>query len=76
LTANALSSTSQELVSHQLREFVQELSKPFVNELGEGSGSPQEAARIASDGRGGAGEGKAPANFGRVSGARMAPMAA
>jgi excisionase family DNA binding protein len=35
LTANTLSSASQELVSPQAMEFVQELLRPFVSELGE-----------------------------------------
>src|SRR5215218_5884510 len=35
LTTNTLSSASQELVSHQAIEFVQELLRPFVSELGE-----------------------------------------
>src|SRR5215212_3693526 len=35
LTTNTLSSASQELVSHQEIEFVQELLRPFVSELGE-----------------------------------------
>jgi len=35
LSTNALSSASQELVSPQAMEFVQELLRPFVNELGE-----------------------------------------
>jgi excisionase family DNA binding protein len=35
LTANTLSSASQELVSQQALEFVQELLRPFVSELGE-----------------------------------------
>jgi excisionase family DNA binding protein len=35
LTTNTLSSASQELVSPQALEFVQELLRPFVSELGE-----------------------------------------
>jgi len=35
LTTNTLSSASQELVSPQAIEFVQELLRPFVSELGE-----------------------------------------
>jgi excisionase family DNA binding protein len=35
LTTNTLSSASQELVSQQAMEFVQELLRPFVSELGE-----------------------------------------
>src|SRR5215208_5604124 len=35
LTTNTLSSASQELVSPQAMEFVQELLRPFVSELGE-----------------------------------------
>ena len=35
LSTNTLSSASQELVSTQAMEFVQELLRPFVNELGE-----------------------------------------
>jgi excisionase family DNA binding protein len=35
LTTNTLSSASQELVSQQALEFVQELLRPFVSELGE-----------------------------------------
>jgi excisionase family DNA binding protein len=35
LTTNTLSSASQELVSKQAMEFVQELLRPFVSELGE-----------------------------------------
>jgi excisionase family DNA binding protein len=35
LSTNTLSSASQELVSHQAMEFVQELLRPFVSELGE-----------------------------------------
>src|SRR5215204_3007681 len=35
LTTNTLSSASQELVSPQAMEFVQELLRPFVNEVGE-----------------------------------------
>jgi excisionase family DNA binding protein len=35
LTTNTLSSASQELVSPQAMEFVQELLRPFVRELGE-----------------------------------------
>ena len=35
LTTNTISSTSQELVSQQAMEFVQELLRPFVSELGE-----------------------------------------
>ena len=35
LTTNTLSSASQELVSLQAMEFVQELLRPFVSELGE-----------------------------------------
>jgi hypothetical protein len=35
LSANTLSSASQELVGHQAMEFVQELLRPFVSELGE-----------------------------------------
>jgi hypothetical protein len=35
LSTNTLSSASQELVSHQATEFVQELLRPFVSELGE-----------------------------------------
>jgi excisionase family DNA binding protein len=35
LTTNTVSSTSQELVSHQAMEFVQDLLRPFVSELGE-----------------------------------------
>src|SRR5687767_8828577 len=35
LSANTLSSASQELVSPQAMEFVQELLRPFVSELGE-----------------------------------------
>jgi excisionase family DNA binding protein len=35
LTANTLSSASQEVVSPQAMEFVQELLRPFVSELGE-----------------------------------------
>jgi len=34
LTANTLSSASQELVNPQAMEFVQELLRPFVSELG------------------------------------------
>jgi hypothetical protein len=34
LTTNTLSSASQELVSQQAMEFVQELLRPFVSELG------------------------------------------
>jgi excisionase family DNA binding protein len=35
LNTNTLSSASQELVSHQAMEFVQDLLRPFVSELGE-----------------------------------------
>ena len=35
LNTNTLSSASQELVSNQAMEFVQELLRPFVSELGE-----------------------------------------
>jgi len=35
LSANTLSRASQELVGHQAMEFVQELLRPFVSELGE-----------------------------------------
>jgi septal ring factor EnvC (AmiA/AmiB activator) len=35
LTTNTLSSASQEVVSPQAMEFVQELLRPFVSELGE-----------------------------------------
>ena len=35
LTANTLSSASQELVSQSAMEFVQELLRPFVSELGQ-----------------------------------------
>src|ERR671915_1036622 len=35
LTTNTLSSASQQLVSQQAMEFVQELLRPFVSELGE-----------------------------------------
>ena len=35
LSANTLSRASQELVGHQAMEFVQELIRPFVSELGE-----------------------------------------
>jgi hypothetical protein len=35
LSTNTLSSASQERVSHQATEFVQELLRPFVSELGE-----------------------------------------
>jgi len=35
LSTNTLSSASQELVSHQAMEFVQDLLRPFVSELGE-----------------------------------------
>jgi len=35
LTTNTLSSASQELVNQQAMEFVQELLRPFVSELGE-----------------------------------------
>jgi excisionase family DNA binding protein len=35
LTTNTLSTASQELVSQQAMEFVQELLRPFVSELGE-----------------------------------------
>ena len=35
LSANALSRASQELVGHQAMEFVQELLRPFVSELGD-----------------------------------------
>src|ERR671920_934202 len=35
LRANTLSRASQELVGHQAMEFVQELLRPFVSELGE-----------------------------------------
>jgi excisionase family DNA binding protein len=35
LTTNTVSSASQELVSHQAMEFVQDLLRPFVSELGE-----------------------------------------
>src|SRR5215213_7489194 len=35
LTTNTLASASQELVSQQAMEFVQELLRPFVSELGE-----------------------------------------
>ena len=35
LSTNTLSSASQELVSNQAMEFVQELLRPFVRELGE-----------------------------------------
>src|SRR5215218_5845999 len=35
LTTNTLSSASQEVVSPQAMEFVQELLRPFVTELGE-----------------------------------------
>jgi excisionase family DNA binding protein len=35
LTTNTLSSASQELVTPQAMEFVQELLRPFVNEVGE-----------------------------------------
>jgi excisionase family DNA binding protein len=35
LSTNTLSSASQELVGHQAMEFVQELLRPFVSELGE-----------------------------------------
>lgn len=35
LTANRLSSASQDIVSPQAMDFVQELLRPFVNELGE-----------------------------------------
>ncbi len=35
LTTNTISSASQELVSQQAMEFVQELLRPFVSELGE-----------------------------------------
>src|ERR687897_341688 len=35
VSANTLSRASQELVGHQAMEFVQELLRPFVSELGE-----------------------------------------
>src|SRR5919206_4908485 len=35
LSANTLSHASQELAGHQAMEFVQELLRPFVSELGE-----------------------------------------
>src|SRR5215208_1766032 len=35
LSTNTVSSSSQELVSHQAMEFVQDLLRPFVSELGE-----------------------------------------
>ena len=35
LSTNTLSRASQELVGHQAMEFVQELLRPFVSELGE-----------------------------------------
>src|SRR5215210_4734772 len=35
LSTNTISSASQELVSHQAMEFVQDLLRPFVSELGE-----------------------------------------